>query len=81
MSEDLKDLPILICANKQDLVDVIDPNSLYTMLKPVVENNRINHEVNFQPTSSLTCEGIKQSILWLITAASKTQRAINHRPL
>lgn len=26
-------------------------------------------------------EGIKQSILWLITAASKTQRAINHRPL
>lgn len=24
------------------------------MLKPVIENNCINHEVNFQPTSSLT---------------------------
>ncbi|KAK8794642.1 hypothetical protein WA158_001623 [Blastocystis sp. Blastoise] len=77
--EDLRELPILICANKQDIVDAVEPEIIYKSLQPIIESNMMKHEVNFAATSALTCEGLKQSILWLIHSASKTQRSKNYK--
>ena len=51
---DLEDLPILICANKQDLAEAVDPEVIRNVLGNVISEHKQTHAFRFQGTSALT---------------------------
>ena len=72
---DLEDLPILICANKQDLAEAVDPEVIRNVLGNVIAEHKHTHAFRFQGTSALTCEGIRTGVTWIVGRAEQTSRA------
>ena len=72
---DLEDLPILICANKQDLAEAVDPEVIRNVLGNVISEHKHTHAFRFQGTSALTCEGIRTGVSWVVGRAEQTNRA------
>lgn len=83
---ELAGIPLLVCANKQDLVDAtpIEKLNEYFQPNPQKETSDTNKAVsaseililgkdrkkNLKPVSALTCYGIEESVKWLVDAAS-----------
>ena len=82
---DLEDLPILICANKQDLAEAVDPEVIRNVLGNVIAEHKHTHAFRFQGTSALTwlgfregltdSEGIRTGVTWIVGRAEQTSRA------
>jgi ADP-ribosylation factor related protein 1 len=66
-SEELRGIPILIIANKQDLPAAMSADEL----------RRKFGGVRVQPASCLTCEGLDEGVRWIVQEARTTARSLD----
>lgn len=70
--DDLRGVPVLLFANKQDLPGALSDEDVAEMFE-VGRSSRIR----VQPCSALTCEGIESGIRWVVTEAKNLARKLD----
>ncbi|EFA78929.1 ARF-like protein [Heterostelium album PN500] len=81
---DLKDVPLLLFFNKQDLPDAQRIDILSTMFKSVTNNMKDNTDVSrniqLQPLIAHTGQGLNEGLSWLVDNLKKNARAVELDP-
>ena len=68
----LAGVPILIAANKQDISNALDPQDVASSAGVHTIQSRALH---VQGVSALTCEGISESVDWIMKACASSELA------
>lgn len=72
-NDELKGIPVLVIANKQDLPGAISPDEISRAL---YYGGATQGNFRIQPASCLTCEGVEDGVRWVVEEARSVARAL-----
>ncbi|KAL6065648.1 ADP-ribosylation factor-related protein 1 [Balamuthia mandrillaris] len=72
-----KDVPILVCMNKQDLSEAHNLQHLADLFTPILDEQGDPRKHHLQPICALQGEGIEEGIRWLVNNVRPSSRNLS----